>query len=121
MNYRGDYEAYLYAVNKEIEAGERETAAARMSKAPTDLRKAQPAKPKTQRSEREVRKEMSNVEKAIARLDEQKKLVNTQYLAATNPQESLRLHNEVQSLTQQLAAEEDRWCALQSELSDESW
>src|SRR6202011_5002169 len=30
-NYRGDYEAYLYAVNKEIDEGEREQAVARPS------------------------------------------------------------------------------------------
>ena len=35
VNYLGDYEAYLYAVNKEIEEGERETAT-RMSKAPAE-------------------------------------------------------------------------------------
>ena len=33
VNYLGDYEAYLYSVNKEIEEGERDTAT-RMSKPP---------------------------------------------------------------------------------------
>jgi ATP-binding cassette subfamily F protein 3 len=116
VNYQGDYEAYLYYVNQEIEAGERETAA-RLSKAPAEVRQAKPKAAKPQRSEREVRKEMMNLEKSVARLDEQKRLTNTQFLAATNPAESLRLHNEVQSLTEQLGAAEDQWLALQEELS----
>ena len=41
VNYNGDYETYLYAVNKEIEEGERETAT-RMSKPPAELLKARP-------------------------------------------------------------------------------
>ena len=42
VNYLGDYEAYLYAVNKEIEDGERETAT-RMSKAPVEALKTKAA------------------------------------------------------------------------------
>ena len=42
VNYHGDYEAYLYAVNKEIEEGERETAL-RMSRAPAELLKVKAA------------------------------------------------------------------------------
>ena len=46
VNYLGDYEAYLYAVNKEIEEGERETAT-RMSKAPVEVlkTKSRPSRP----------------------------------------------------------------------------
>ena len=36
-NYRGDYEAYLYSVNKEIEDGEREAARRGCRKPPTDV------------------------------------------------------------------------------------
>jgi ATP-binding cassette subfamily F protein 3 len=115
-NYRGDYEAYLYSVNKEIEEGEREQAKG-LSKAPVMPAKAsKPAPRPARRNERDIRKEMSNLERTIARLDEQKKQLNTQFLAATDPAESLRLHNEISSLTTQLADAEERWCRLQEEL-----
>ena len=84
INYRGDYETYLHAVNKEIEEGERETAS-RMSKAPREAWKVKAAARPSLRNEREIRKEMNNVEKTIARLDEQKKLTNTQFLSAVDP------------------------------------
>ena len=41
-NYRGDYDAYLYSVNKEIDDGERETAT-QMAKPPKDVLKAKTA------------------------------------------------------------------------------
>ena len=39
VNYHGDYDAYLYSVNKEIEEGERELAS-KMSKAPVSASKS---------------------------------------------------------------------------------
>jgi ATP-binding cassette subfamily F protein 3 len=121
-NYRGDYEAYLYSVNKEIDDGERELAT-RMAKPPSAAIKTGTLKTATtepraaRRSEREVRKEMTNLERTIARLDEQKRQVNSQLMAATDPAEALRLHNEVSALTTQLAEAEDRWCQLQEEVN----
>jgi len=116
-NYRGDYEAYLYSVNKEIEEGERELAKG-LSKSPTGstLAKRPPQPPR--RSERDIRKEMTNLERTIARLDEQKRQTNGQLMTATDPAEALRLHNEVSALTTQLADVEDRWCQLQEQVSD---
>lgn len=117
-NYRGQYDAYLYAVNKEIEEGERELAV-RMSKAPpVDGKRAKNDPRKKHRSEREIRKEISNVERTIARLDEEKRHSNEQLLATTDPNEALRLHNEVAGLTAQLSEAEERWCALQEELGE---
>jgi len=114
-NYRGDYEAYLYSVNKEIDDGERELAT-RMAKPPPTVAKANNASTRVaRRSEREVRKEMANLERTIARLDEQKRLVHTALMATTDPAEALRLHNEVSQLTTKLAEAEDRWCQLQEE------
>jgi ATP-binding cassette subfamily F protein 3 len=117
VNYNGAYDSYLYSVNSEIEAGEREAAASRKKTAPSPggappSRGAQPAR----RSEREVRREISTIEKTIARLDTQKKQLSEQLLQATNPQEALRLHTELESLQQPLAEAEERWCQLQEEL-----
>ena len=131
VNYRGDYEAYLYSVNKEIDDGEREaarTASLRTgsskppgSKGPAGKPSDGPPKAVTRparRGERELRKEMANVERTIARLDEQKKQINGQLLQSTDPAEALRLHNEVQALTTQLADAEERWCRLQEEIEE---
>src|SRR5688500_9440724 len=120
-NYRGDYEAYLYAVNKEIDDGEREQAA-RMSKPPAGKPAATKSAEKkaphsaARRNEREVRKEVTSVERPIARLDEQKRQVNGQLMQSTDPAEALRLHNELAALTGQLSEAEERWCQLQQEL-----
>jgi ATP-binding cassette subfamily F protein 3 len=117
VNYNGDYESYLYAVNKEIEEGERDTAT-RMSKPPVEVLKSKSVAKPALRNERDLRKEMNNVEKTIARLDEQKKLVNTQFLSVSDPKESARLFQEVEDLTKQLTEAEERWCVLQEELGE---
>ncbi|MBI1345195.1 ATP-binding cassette domain-containing protein [bacterium] len=119
-NYNGDYDAYVYAVNKEIDDGEREAAALRMSKAPTEVLTAKSVTKPKARDERALRKEVSAIEKTIARLDEQKREANAKLLQSTDANEALRLHNEVESLGSQLTEAEERWCELQSELG-EGW
>ncbi len=123
-NYAGNYEAYLYYVNKEIDDGEREEANRRAKIPPSVSKPTDAAKPAVvakavRRNEREVRKEISTVEKTIARLDDQKKKSSALLMETTDAKESLRLHNEVESLAAELAAAEDRWCQLQEELGDD--
>lgn len=116
--YRGDYDAYLYSVNKEIDDGERELAKG-LSKTPPKAGKAPAAAPQVlRRNEREIRKEVGNIERTIARLDEQKRQSHDLLMSATDPAEALRLHNEVAALTTQLADAEERWCQLQEELGE---
>lgn len=119
-NYAGQYDAYLYSVNKEIEEGEREEAT-RMAKTPGALiAKSAKVPPRAvRRNEREIRKELSTIEKAIARLDDQKRQSSALLLQTSNQNDAMRLHNEVQSLTSQLAQAEERWCELQAELDEE--
>ncbi len=118
-NYGGGYDAYLYAVNKEIEEGERELAS-RMSKPPAEaLKTAAAAVRAPKRDERTVRKEISTIEKTIAKLDDQKKKSSAQLLTTSDAKEALRLHNEVEALTTQLAEAEDKWCQLQAEIEAE--
>jgi ATP-binding cassette subfamily F protein 3 len=114
--YGGQYDAYVYKVNQEIEAGERELASAR-TKLPPDVAKPPKVSPRlAQKNEREMRKELKTVERTIAQLDEQKRLLNAQLLESTDATEALRLHNEVSALAAQLAQVEDRWCVLQEQL-----
>lgn len=116
-NYGGNYEAYLYSVNKEIDDGEREQAQ-KMGKMPPAViaAKATPAAPK--RNPREVRKELGNIEKSIAKLDEQKKLANSELMSATDSKEALRWHNELEAVTAQLTEAEERWSELYAELEE---
>lgn len=121
-NYGGDYDAYLYYVNKEIEEGERELAASKGRAAPmpvTAPRKSdKPAKSSAPRDDRQLRKEKLNVERTIARLDKQKKELNDQLMNSTDPKKALQLHHEFTAVSQELSTAEDRWCELQAELDD---
>ena len=118
VNYNGAYDSYLYAVNREIDEGERAAAAARGKTGARPSGGPPPSRTNSapRRNEREIRKEISTVEKTIAQLDTQKKQLSEQLLTASNPQEALRLHNELESLQQPLAEAEERWCQLQEEL-----
>jgi ATP-binding cassette subfamily F protein 3 len=117
-HYSGQYDSYVYRVNKEIEAGERETASER-AKLPQAVLQAtkKPARP-TQRSEKEIRKELKTLEKTIAQLDTQRRELNDQMFKTTNAAESLRLHNELQSVTERLGPAEERWLELQEEMEN---
>jgi ATP-binding cassette subfamily F protein 3 len=123
-NYSGQYDAYVYKVNKEIEAGERELASERKSQpaaaaAFKGATKRSPAKPSprvVQRGEREVRKEIKTLERTITQLDEQKRTLHAQLQQSTDAAEALRLHNDVSALTEQLTEAEERWLQLQEEM-----
>ena len=114
VNYAGNYDAYLYAVNKEIDDGERELNAKKPSiPKPTTAKSASvPAKPI--QDERAVQKELKTLERKIAQLDERKREVNSQLMNATDPTEALQLHNELTAITTELESFEQRWCELNS-------
>jgi ATP-binding cassette, subfamily F, member 3 len=114
VNYLGKYDDYVYRVNKEIEAGEREVAAGRAKLPPEVAKPAAVRKPS--RNEKVIRKDMKAVEKLIAQLDEQKRDMNAKLLECSNAAEALRLHNEITAVSDQLAPAEERWLELQDEL-----
>ena len=113
-NYGGNYDAYIYSVNKEIDDGERARHAT-MSK-PLPGKQLKPVKKAARRDDRKVRKEVSRTQKAVARLDQEKTTLNQQLPTETDPAEALRLHEEITRLTTELAAAEQRWFELQEEL-----
>jgi ATP-binding cassette, subfamily F, member 3 len=118
-NYLGDYAAYLAAVTREIddaEAGDgRGNAGGRKPPAPPAGGK-QAGRPAAARNDRDVRKEIATLERTIAKLDAERKQHNTALLAATDPAEALRLHEEMTAVATKLSAAEERWLALQEEL-----
>ncbi|WP_437190703.1 ABC-F family ATP-binding cassette domain-containing protein [Planctomicrobium sp. SH527] len=117
-NYGGNYESYLYSVNKEIEDGERDSASNRKRLATPPQAKLEAAAEKTvdPKNERVLRKEMNNLEKTIAKLDDQKKELNAKLLTTSDAKLALNVHTELTSITTQLSEAEDRWCVIQEQL-----
>jgi len=111
IDYNGDYGNYLYAVNREVDAGLRERTG-RLSKTPEDALRRPQAKSRGG-DERKLRKELSKIEKTITRLDDEKRRFNAELLHETDPRLALELHNEIQARSAQLVEAEERWCELQ--------
>jgi ATP-binding cassette subfamily F protein 3 len=116
-NYLGNYESYLWAVTKEIDEGERERARANAKAAPAGKSPKKAPRP-PDRDERKVRKECTNLERKIARLDEEKNALQQKMLATADADEALRVHTELTAVAQQLSLAEERWFELQAELGE---
>ncbi len=117
-NYSGDYDAYLYSVNKEIEEGERERASGKRMSTPHAAKVQKAEKAASNRDQHQIRKQVRNLEKTIARLDEAKKSLNARLLETTDQKLALDLHNQVQTAAAELTEAEARWCELQEELGE---
>ncbi|MEQ1830901.1 MAG: ABC-F family ATP-binding cassette domain-containing protein, partial [Pirellula sp.] len=133
VNYRGDYDAYLYMVNKEIDTGERERKGTNSKSSPssnsTNNRRGDAhshAKDKAKiiaqkqviaaNDERLIKKEVSQLEKTISRLDAQRKTLNDQLMQSTEAIEALKLHEELTKVSTELESAEMRWSELQEQL-----
>lgn len=120
-NYLGDYDAYLYAMNKEIDEGEREREAAKKSAGNKASGGGSAGKGNAHRADsrdaRRTQKEIKNLERKIARLDEDKKSLNDQLLTCSDPEKALELHNQIETISEELEQFEERWC----ELNQDAW
>ncbi len=121
--YFGDYDSYLQWVEGEIDEGERERAglskgqgkvAGKVGGAPSG--KPPKSKPtdqrEAQREQRRVEKEIKNLEKKIAKLDDEKRELNEQLLTETDPDQAVRLHQEQTRIADELQEAEERWLEL---------
>ena len=117
-NYGGDYEAYLYSVNNEIEAGERERGANKMATAPAAKAGAKSKSSLSGKEQHNARKQLRNLEKTIARLDGQRKELNAEMLNTTDADKAMELHNQIEAIAAELTEAEDKWCQLSEELGD---
>lgn len=116
-SYPGDYDAYLYRINKEIEEGER--AAGRTGSAPaTNDEDSGKKKSNKAKGPRDPRKKLSNIEKKIATLDDEKKQLNGKFTQVTDPAEAETIHAQLTELNEQIAQLEEEWCVLQEELGE---
>jgi ATP-binding cassette subfamily F protein 3 len=113
-NYIGDYDAYLYAISKELTEGERQLNAGKSKSLPVD-KPPKDGRRSAHRDHRRVRKEIDNLERKIVQLDELRRQLNSDLLLATDPEEALRLHNQVTATAQQLSDAEERWLVLQGD------
>ncbi|MBP89638.1 MAG: ABC transporter ATP-binding protein [Planctomycetaceae bacterium] len=111
-NYIGDYDDYLHYVNKEIDDGERQRHALSPQAAKAAPKPKKSDHRSNERDHRKIRKEIANIERKIAQLDDQKRELNSQLLQTTDPDEALRLHNELTEVTKELEQAEERWCKL---------
>jgi ATP-binding cassette subfamily F protein 3 len=109
-NYGGNYEAYLYYINKEIDDGERARTPTRAKSAKNKAPSKAPAKHGL--DARQVQKELKNLERTIRNLDAQRTQLNDELQIATDPAEALRLHNDVKAIEMDLGAAEERWLEL---------
>ena len=100
------------SVNDEIEAGERE-AGIRFSKAPTAISQINSAASKRSA---DPEKEIKQVEKNVARLDGLKKALTTKSSTTTDTEEGLRVLAELETVTAELSANEDRWAELHAQI-----
>ena len=112
-NYLGDYDAYLYAMNREIEQGERANQARGSVEQGPTTKLTKEERIAAHQERRDAQKRVQAVERSIAKLDAQKNGINQQLLTATNPEDAVRLQQEFATLTTQLAAAEDEWLELQ--------
>lgn len=116
-HYRGNYDAYLYMVQKEIDDEESRRNEAKPK--PNSKSSGKPASKSAAPSlldERQIRKQIGNVEKTIAKLDLQRKQLNEQMMQATDPKEAMRLHEELTKVTSDLESAETKWAELQEQL-----
>jgi ATP-binding cassette subfamily F protein 3 len=116
-NYLGDYDAYLYAMNQEIEEGNRDTSAGKSDRQKTSGKAARKEMTKeeriaSQQDHKRRRKQLQALERKIARLDDQKKAINEQLLTETDPEKAVELHDEVTKLVQELSDAENQWLDL---------
>jgi len=107
-NYIGDYNAYLYSINQEIEQGDRGVSNTQSA----DSGSTSSSKPLTQNEQRAVRKQIKAIERKIARLDDERKALNEQLLTTSDPSDAMKLHEKVESISAELAEAEEEWLEL---------
>lgn len=116
-NYNGDYEAYLYSVNNEIEEGERARSGNKLAKAP-DAKLAAKNSSMSGKQTHNARKTLRNLEKAIARLDGERKELNAEMLNTSDATKAMELHTRIEAIQTELSESEEKWCELSEELGD---
>jgi len=77
-----------------------------------------PGKSASTLDDRTLRKQIGNLEKNIAKLDQQKREVNEELMSSSDPQTALKLHEQLTKISEELEAAETRWAELQEHLEE---
>ena len=107
--YVGDYDSYLQSVNEEIDAGERERGGVKHESKPTG---GGAAAYQSAKDQRRTEKEIKNLEKKIARLDDERKSLEQSMLTETDASAAMELHEQIESIKTDAAEAEERWMEL---------
>ena len=107
VSYPASYDDYVYRVQKEIDAGLRADGAAHGKPAGGAADKKAQA-----RADRDTEKRLKGVERKIAKLDEQRKGLQTQMSQTTDAAEAQRLHAENLALSSEIESLEAEWLSL---------
>ncbi len=115
-NHFGDYDHYLASLEKEVD--DNEIARGKVAPTKSDRPGKAPAidHRKDQRDSRKAEKELKNVEKKIAKLDDEKKALNSQLLTETDPKSAMKLHDQIKAIEVELSEAEERWVELSAEV-----
>ncbi len=113
-NYFGSYDTYCDAVEKEVSEGERQRNAAAGNTAPkgSTVSSSTNHDRKQHKDQRKTGKELKNLERKIAKLDDEKKGLNEQLLKETKPNEAVRLHDQIKAIEVELSEAEEKWMEL---------
>lgn len=124
-NYLGDYESYLYSINQEIDAGERQLAdSTRASAAPERISSPKSAEKlpekmsdnrDSQKDHRKRQKLLRDLERKIAQLDADKKELHEKLMQTTDADEALKLHTRFTDVSDKLSDAEHRWLEVTEE------
>ena len=120
VNYHGDYATYLHYVNKEIDDGERAQATdVSANRAARNAATSEKARKQRAKQDRQRRKEAVSLERSISRLDQRKRELDQALMSVTDPDEAMRLHEELTAVSDELSAAESRWFELQEQTESE--
>jgi ATP-binding cassette subfamily F protein 3 len=114
-SFPGGYDEYVYRTQSEIDSGLRAPHGTPTTPKDAAGTPAADRKPRG-RSDRDSQKKLKAVERKIARLDDEKKVVSEKLLSVTEKAEAQRLQSESSRLTSELAALEEEWLELSAEL-----
>ena len=111
-SYLGDYDSYMYMLNRESQGEEQGGKPAKSGKSSGDGGGRKSNDRDLQKRQRKLRREIQNLEKKIADLDRDKQLLNKQLVETTDADEALKVHTKFTEVSDSLARAEDRWLEL---------
>ena len=106
VSFPSSYDDYVYRIQKEIDAGLRSEAPAKSN---DDVDGNVPSKGK---ADRQAQKKLKSVERKIAKLDEEKKLLTEKQATVTDAEEAQELHSRLAEITDELETLEVEWLEL---------